>query len=76
MEQLRKWRLSLSEHRTLEAAGRLLGVSAVQLSRYEGGTRRIPAERVLDFSRITGIPPEALRPDVFGKTPEGAEVSQ
>ena len=28
--------------------------------------RRIPAERVVDVERITGIPRHELRPDIFG----------
>jgi hypothetical protein len=35
--------------------------------RYENGLRRFPANRVQAVSAITGIPPEILRPDVFGK---------
>ena len=66
MEALKKWRLGLKEHRTLEAAGRLLGVSGVQMLRYERGERKIPPTRVRDFEAITGIPREILRPDVFG----------
>ena len=72
MEQLRAWRLNRPDGRTLEAASRLLGVSAVQLSRYESGARRIPAERVPAISRVTGIAPELLRPDVFGDDNEAA----
>ncbi len=64
MDQLRTWRKSLGI-KSLEQAGLLLGVSAVQMHRYEAGTRRIPAERVLDVARITGIPKEELRPDLF-----------
>jgi DNA-binding transcriptional regulator YdaS (Cro superfamily) len=33
--------------------------------------RRVPAERVLDVARITGIPKEELRPDLY-KVEEGA----
>lgn len=64
---LKKWRASLpAEFATLEGASALLGVSAVQLSRYENGLRRIPAEKVRAFSVVTGIAPELLRADVFG----------
>jgi DNA-binding transcriptional regulator YdaS (Cro superfamily) len=66
MDELRKWRLGLPENqRTLAAAGRLLGISEVQMHRYETGQRRIPAERADDFEKITGIPCTVLRPDVF-----------
>ena len=46
-------------------AGRLLGVSAAQVCRYESGKKRIPPEKVPAVSAITGIPPELLRPDVY-----------
>lgn len=65
MEQLREWRLSRPDVKTLEAAGRLLGVSAVQVFRYESGERAIPPQRVLEVAELTGIPPHILRPDVF-----------
>lgn len=37
--------------------------------------KRVPAERVRDVSRITGVPPHELRPDIFG-APEGAEPAR
>jgi DNA-binding transcriptional regulator YdaS (Cro superfamily) len=46
-------------------AGRLLGVSAAQVCRYESGKKRIPPEKVPAVSAVTGIPPELLRPDVY-----------
>jgi DNA-binding transcriptional regulator YdaS (Cro superfamily) len=67
MDELRKWRENLPEgYRTLEAAGRLLGITGPQMYRYETGRRRIPAERCKAFAAATGIPVELLRPDVFG----------
>jgi DNA-binding transcriptional regulator YdaS (Cro superfamily) len=66
MDELRKWRQKLPEYqRTLVAAGRLLGVSEVQMHRYETGQRKIPATRVIQWETITGIPRHKLRPDVF-----------
>lgn len=38
-----------------------LGVSPSAISMW----RRIPAERVADVSRVTGIPRAKLRPDIF-----------
>ena len=70
MEALQKWRKSLPEQKTLEAAGKLLGVSAVQMFRYEKGNRKIPAERVAEVERITGIPRHELRADIFGEEPK------
>jgi DNA-binding transcriptional regulator YdaS (Cro superfamily) len=70
MEELRKrfrdWRLGLRDHHTLKAAGSLLGVSAVQMHRYEKGEQKVPATKVREIEAITGIPREILRPDVFG----------
>ena len=43
-----------------------LGVQPPAVSKWEKG--RIPAERVLDIERITGIPRHDLRPDLY---PEG-----
>jgi DNA-binding transcriptional regulator YdaS (Cro superfamily) len=66
MEELRKWRLGLRDHQTLKAAGSLLGVSAVQMHRYETDEQKVPATKVREIEAITGIPREILRPDVFG----------
>lgn len=43
----------------------MLGVSAAEVSRWESGRRQVPAERVIEFEKITGIPRHKLRPDVF-----------
>lgn len=34
--------------------------------------RRVPAERVIDVSRLTGIPREELRPDLYPRDNEAA----
>lgn len=62
MEKIREWRASKSL--SLEEAGALVGVSGVQWHRYETGTRRVSSEKVPSLSRVTGIPPEELRPDL------------
>lgn len=33
------------------------------ISKWEN--KRVPAERVLDVSRVTGIPPHRIRPDIY-----------
>lgn len=71
MEHLVAWRKGL-EGDTLKAAAKLLGVSAVQVFRYEKGLRRIPAERVAEVSRVTGIPRHELRPDLY-ESPRSSE---
>lgn len=49
---------------TLEALSAGLGVNKTTLLRWEEGTVLIPAERVIDVERITGISRHALRPDL------------
>lgn len=39
----------------------LIGISPSAISMWE----QVPAERIGDVSRATGIPPEELRPDIF-----------
>lgn len=63
---LRAWRLALPrDEGTLVAAGRLLGISKVEMWRWETGKRRIPPEKVPAVEAITGVPRELLRPDVY-----------
>ena len=51
------------DHSQVELA-RLIGVSQPAIARWiERG--RVPAERVLTVSRITGIPASELRPDIY-----------
>ena len=55
--------------RAIAAAGsqqtlaRALGITQQALSQWK--RRRIPAERVLDVERITGVPRHDLRPDIY-----------
>lgn len=63
MDKIKQWRRDHSL--SLEEAGALIGVSGVQWHRYEAGTRRLPAEKVIAVAEATGIPPHELRPDVF-----------
>lgn len=77
MEKLKTWRLGRGLN--LDEAGQLVGVSGVQWHRYETGARRISSEKTPTISRVTGIPPEQLRPDlaaVFApSTPTGEEAA-
>lgn len=50
--------------KTLEDIGDALGVNKSTVLRWEQD--RIPAERVIDVERATGIPRAKLRPDLFG----------
>lgn len=55
--------------RVLKAAGgraalaEALGISPPAISQWE----RIPAERVGQVSRVTGMSPEEIRPDIFSE---------
>lgn len=55
--------------KVLEAAGgraalaESLGISPPAISQWE----RIPAERVGQVSRVTGMSPAEIRPDIFGE---------
>lgn len=60
---LRTWRTDCGL--TLLQAAERFGVTEAMLSRWETGYRRIPAERVRDIARITGISRHHLRPDIF-----------
>lgn len=62
MEKIRQWRIERAI--SIEEAGKLVGVSGVQWHRYETGARRISDRRVDAISRVTGIPPHELRPDL------------
>lgn len=42
-----------------------LGVTVAMWSRWENNVRPLPANRVQDVARFTGIPPHVLRPDIF-----------
>ena len=65
MEKLKQWR---GVRRTDEVAAQLR-VTASMWSRWETGARPIPAHRVLDIEKLTGVSRYELRPDVFGSAP-------
>ena len=62
---LRTYRLQ--NDMTLSDLGRLVGVRRAAVCKWE--RKRVPAERVLDVERVTGIPRHELRPDLY---PPGA----
>jgi DNA-binding transcriptional regulator YdaS (Cro superfamily) len=64
MNALQAWRKRLPTP-TLAEAARRLGISESQMSRYEAGLRKVAPERVIEFEKITEIPREELRPDIF-----------
>jgi DNA-binding transcriptional regulator YdaS (Cro superfamily) len=62
--QLRIWRETAGLTATQAASA--FGVKQPVYSRWETGSRRIPAERVASISAFTGLPRHVLRPDIFG----------
>ncbi|MDQ0305303.1 transcriptional regulator [Ancylobacter polymorphus] len=64
---LRTWRAEAQLDANSAATG--VGVSLPTWSRWETGRRRVPAERVLDVERITGISRHDLRPDLYPREP-------
>lgn len=50
--------------KTITELAKELGIEPASVS----GWRRIPAERVSEVSRITGVPRAELRPDIFGES--------
>lgn len=53
------------------AVGRSIGITPQAVGQWE----RVPAERVLGLSRLSGIPPHEIRPDIYpppSKTGEAA----
>lgn len=51
-----------ANRKTLDELGTALGVDKSTMLRWERG--RVPAERVLDVERLTGISRDVLRPDL------------
>ena len=45
----------------LRAFGRLLGISHQAIAQWD----KIPAERLLEIERLTGVPRGVMRPDLF-----------
>ena len=60
---------ALEEHLSHRGAvahlARELGISHAAIRQWG----RVPAERVVEVERITGIPREALRPDLYRRAP-------
>ena len=66
MDKLTEY-LKASHGRSIALAA-ALGITPGAVSQWD----RVPIERVADVSRITGIPREDLRPDIFASPPEAA----
>jgi DNA-binding transcriptional regulator YdaS (Cro superfamily) len=44
-----------------------IGVSQPVVSEWLGGKAKIPPKRASEIAKLTGIPREEIRPDIFGK---------
>jgi DNA-binding transcriptional regulator YdaS (Cro superfamily) len=62
---LKAWRIATE--RTLKDVAAEACVTEAMWSRWENGKRAVPAERVLDIERMTGISRHQLCPGVFGE---------
>ena len=69
MEQLLEYLNAEHGRRTRLAAE--LGITSGAISQWQ----RVPAERVLEVERITGIPREQLRSDIFGSADRPNPIS-
>lgn len=58
--QLKQYR----DGKTLDEAAKSLGVNKTTLLRWEDGVVQIPADRVIEVERVTGISRHILRPDL------------
>jgi DNA-binding transcriptional regulator YdaS (Cro superfamily) len=56
-----------TRHGARSALARALGLSPAAVLQWNG---RVPAKRVVEVERLTGIPREALRPDLYRTRPE------
>lgn len=57
------FRYRKENHLTLEALAERLKVNRSTVLRWEEG--RVPAERVLEIERATGVSRQSLRPDIY-----------
>lgn len=56
--------------KTLDGVAEVFGVNRRTIIRWEKGAPPIPTNRLDEAEKITGIPRNKLRPDIFGPQPE------
>lgn len=56
---------AISKAGSQKALADLLGLRQSHISNWKNRNKRIPAERVLDVERATGVPRHELRPDLY-----------
>lgn len=60
---------AVRDRMSLARLARELGITRGAVAQWE----KVPAERIGDVSRVTGIPLHTLRPDLFAAATEAAE---
>ena len=65
MLKIKQWRTAEERTLTLEAAGKLVGISAVHWRRLEIGEQSPAPELARRIEAVTGIPKHELRPDLW-----------
>jgi transcriptional regulator with XRE-family HTH domain len=61
--ELKQW---ITERGLTQAeAAKLLKADQSSVSRWTSGERKVPPNKVTHVSKVTGIPPYQLRPDIF-----------
>lgn len=65
MHPIREYRLKQPIPLRQADIGVKIGVTAVQISRYENGVKKVPAEKAVLIEKEFGIRRELLRPDIF-----------
>lgn len=65
MIKLKEWRTEPERNLTLEAAGKLVGISAVHWRRLEIGEQSPSPELAKRIEAVTSIPKHELRPDLW-----------
>lgn len=71
--KLRSWRKSRGLTQTDVA--QMLGVSTGQVSHYELGRFKMPAEKAVKLAKMTGEPAATFRPDLFGLSKKRVEAA-
>lgn len=65
-------RIDLAQYGAYAALGRELGITRSTVWEWFRDGGRVPAERVVEVERLTGIPRERLRPDLYERPGDAA----
>lgn len=72
MKTLRALRRAIDAAGSQAALADRIGVAQQTISVWVRRSKRVPAEHVQRVARATGVPPEALRPDLYPRAGRGA----